>query len=198
MDERLKLIRRHFRLSQESFAGRLGIKRSAISNYEIGRNVPIDAVVSLICHEFNVNETWLRTGEGEMFDQQEESIIDRLCAELHASELDAEIIRAYFRIDPKIREPFMRGLLREVQSKSPAPAVDAKTASTTPAAEIKASREEMEVAEEHARWEQEARAEAEKYTEQIYEQILSEKKAAAGVLLGSSAPKAGDGIAKMA
>jgi|GEM_PF-6132294 len=56
----------------------------------------------------------------------------------------------------------------------------------------------MEIAEEHTPLEQEARAEAEKYTEQIYEQILSEKKAAAGVLSGSSAPKTGDGIAKMA
>ena len=54
MDERLKLIRKHFHLSQESFADRLGIKRSAISNYEIGRNVPIDEVVSLICRELNI------------------------------------------------------------------------------------------------------------------------------------------------
>lgn len=121
MDERLKLIRKHFHLSQESFADRLGIKRSAISNYEIGRNVPIDAVVSLICREFNVNETWLRTGVGEMFDQKQESIVDRLCSELHASDLEAKIIRAYFRLDPKIRESFMSRLLVEMQSEPAAP-----------------------------------------------------------------------------
>ncbi len=69
MENRLKLLRKHLGLTQEEFADKLGIKRAAISNYEIGRNEPIDAVISLICREFRVNETWLRTGEGEMFVQ---------------------------------------------------------------------------------------------------------------------------------
>lgn len=133
MNERIKKLRRALGLTQQEFADRIGSKRTTIAKYETDTNIPSSAVVSLICREFNVSETWLRTGEGEMFDQREENIIDRLCAELHASELDAEIIRAYFRIDPRIREPFMRGLIREVQSKSHAAAVDAKTATTTPA-----------------------------------------------------------------
>ena len=33
----------------------------------MGRTEPSAAVISLICKEFNVSETWLRTGEGEMF-----------------------------------------------------------------------------------------------------------------------------------
>ena len=33
----------------------------------MGRNQPIDAVVSLICKTFNVSEEWLRDGSGEMF-----------------------------------------------------------------------------------------------------------------------------------
>lgn len=67
MEQRLKLLRKKLGLTQEEFALSLGIKRSAISNYEIGRNEPIDAVVSLICREFGASEKWLRTGEGEMF-----------------------------------------------------------------------------------------------------------------------------------
>lgn len=64
MNERLKKIRKKLGLTQQEFADRLGIKRGAIANYEIGRNEPIDAVISLICREFGVNEVWLRTGEG--------------------------------------------------------------------------------------------------------------------------------------
>ena len=56
-------------LTQEKFANRLSMKRNTIANYEIGRNEPIDAVISLMCREFNVNEEWLRTGEGDMFVQ---------------------------------------------------------------------------------------------------------------------------------
>lgn len=69
MNERMKQLRKTLGLTQQDFAERIGIKRGAIANYEIGRNEPIDAVVSLICREFDVNEEWLRTGKGEMFIQ---------------------------------------------------------------------------------------------------------------------------------
>lgn len=69
MYSRIKTIRTALGLSQQEFADKIGIKRGAVANYEVGRNEPIDAVISLICREFNVNEHWLRTGEGEMFVQ---------------------------------------------------------------------------------------------------------------------------------
>lgn len=68
MKDRIKSLRKDLGLTQEKFAERLNIKRNTIANYEIGRNEPIDAVVSLICREFNVNEDWLRTGQGDMYD----------------------------------------------------------------------------------------------------------------------------------
>ena len=67
MNERIKKLRKALDLTQQAFADRLGIKQNTVAQYEIGRNTPIDAVISLICREFRVNETWLRTGEGEMF-----------------------------------------------------------------------------------------------------------------------------------
>ena len=67
MKDRIKKIRKALDLTQQEFADRIGVKRGGIANYEIGRNEPTDSVISLICREFNVNEDWLRTGEGEMF-----------------------------------------------------------------------------------------------------------------------------------
>lgn len=67
MNERLKDLRKRLGLTQQEFAERLGIKRNAVTNYEVGRNAPADMVVSLICREFNVSEAWLRTGEGDPF-----------------------------------------------------------------------------------------------------------------------------------
>lgn len=67
MKERIKKLRKSLDLTQQEFAERLGIKRNTIAQYEIGRNEPIDAVVISICREFNVNEDWLRNGNGEMF-----------------------------------------------------------------------------------------------------------------------------------
>ncbi|MDE7417180.1 MAG: helix-turn-helix domain-containing protein [Lachnospiraceae bacterium] len=66
-NERIKALRKALGLTQQEFADKIGIKRTTIATYESGRNVPIDAVISLICLKFNVNETWLREGFGDMF-----------------------------------------------------------------------------------------------------------------------------------
>lgn len=73
LKDRIKALRKELGLTQEKFAKRLSMKRNTIANYEIGRNEPIDAVISLICKEFKVNEEWLRTGEGEMFLKPEQN-----------------------------------------------------------------------------------------------------------------------------
>lgn len=70
MKERIKKLRKALGLTQQKFADALGIKQNTIAQYESGRNAPIDAVISLICREFGVNEEWLRTGEGDMFQQK--------------------------------------------------------------------------------------------------------------------------------
>lgn len=74
--ERLKTIRKALGITQQKFADRLNVNRGTLANYEIGKNEPIDAIVISICREFRVNETWLRTGEGEMF--QKRSRVDEL------------------------------------------------------------------------------------------------------------------------
>lgn len=67
MNERLKKLRKVLDLTQQEFANKLGSTRDNIGGYETGRRNPSAAVISLICTKFNVNEDWLRTGNGEMF-----------------------------------------------------------------------------------------------------------------------------------
>jgi transcriptional regulator with XRE-family HTH domain len=65
--ERIKYVRKSLNLTQQKFAERIGTKQNTIAQYEIGRNIPIDPVITAICKEFNVNEIWLRTGDGDPF-----------------------------------------------------------------------------------------------------------------------------------
>lgn len=67
MKERIKELRKTLGFTQQKFSEKIGVKRNTVAQYETGRNIPIDSVINLICREFNVNEEWLRTGEGEMF-----------------------------------------------------------------------------------------------------------------------------------
>lgn len=90
MNERLKKLRKDLDLTQQEFSDKIGIKRNTLATYESGRNKPIDAVINLICREFNVNEEWLRDGQGDMFrnlDRQEQ--IANLTADLFKGEKDS-------------------------------------------------------------------------------------------------------------
>lgn len=69
MNERIALVRKSLGLTQEKFAEQVGLSRNFMWMIESGTRVPSDRTISDICREFNVNETWLRTGEGGMFNQ---------------------------------------------------------------------------------------------------------------------------------
>lgn len=69
MKDRLKEIRKELNLTQAVFAEKIGSTQNVVANYEIGRRNPSASVINNICKTFGVNEAWLRTGEGEMFEE---------------------------------------------------------------------------------------------------------------------------------
>lgn len=71
MNNRIKKIREDKKMSQEVFGKKLMITKASVSRLESGVNNPSDQTLKLICSEFNVNENWLRTGEGEPYIQLE-------------------------------------------------------------------------------------------------------------------------------
>lgn len=69
MKDRLKKLRKELDLTQQAFADKIGMKQNTIAQYEMGRTTPSDAIIFSICREFGVDENWLRTGEGKMFEE---------------------------------------------------------------------------------------------------------------------------------
>ena len=105
---RIKELRNSLDLTQQKFADRLGIQRGAIANYELERNVPIDAVISLICREFNVREAWLRDGTGEMLEVKPRAeelgeLVRRLLADRPES-FRSRLITSLLRFEPNSPE----------------------------------------------------------------------------------------------
>lgn len=68
MRKRLREIRKKLGFTQNEFGEKIGLTGSTISDIERGKLSLTDRNISLICEKLGVNETWLRTGEGDMFD----------------------------------------------------------------------------------------------------------------------------------
>ena len=116
MNERIKEIRRIVGLTQQEFASRIGVKRNTVATYEMGRSAPSDSAVALICREFNVNEHWLRTGEGEKFIQPDTFSLDEFARERGMTELELGIIKVYFNLPPPVRGEMLADLKKLLNS----------------------------------------------------------------------------------
>jgi transcriptional regulator with XRE-family HTH domain len=69
MNKRLREVRKTLKINQSDFALKIGMAQSGYSQLETGDNALTEQNIKLICLIYGVNEIWLRTGEGEMFDQ---------------------------------------------------------------------------------------------------------------------------------
>lgn len=118
--ERVKELRKQVNLTQQAFADRLNLKRNTVGSYEVNVVEPSDRTISDICREFNVNETWLRTGEGEMFNQitQSEKLAAFL-ADITANEEDSfkrQFLEVLAELEPEDWK-FLERMARKLQKK---------------------------------------------------------------------------------
>lgn len=119
MEKRLREIRKALGLSQEQLGQALGVSNTAISKLENGDNNITEQNIKALCREFDVNEEWLRTGQGEMFvELSPDEEFDKLCLEIQLSddELIKKIMRAYWQLDKEDRLVVQR-LIDNISSK---------------------------------------------------------------------------------
>lgn len=91
-------------LTKTAFAERLNVSQSFVSRLAVGASVPSDRTIADICREFNVNEHWLRTGEGEMFSTlSREEEITKFAMEIIRdpdSEFQRQLLTTMARLEP--------------------------------------------------------------------------------------------------
>jgi transcriptional regulator with XRE-family HTH domain len=114
----VKLLRRQLNLSQAAFGKRLGITGAGISKIESGQRSLTEQMVILICKEFNINEPWLRFGEGEIFKEKLPSGLEQLTVYYQLDEFDVKIINEFLLLDEKKRK-VIKDYIRKVASAKP-------------------------------------------------------------------------------
>jgi transcriptional regulator with XRE-family HTH domain len=98
ISERIKEVRRGTRLSQAAFGEKLGVSRDVINDVENGRVSPKELFIKHLCSVCNINEAWLRTGDGEKQLEDNESILSSLVDQYHLDDLDAKILETYIKL----------------------------------------------------------------------------------------------------
>lgn len=107
MNERLKQLRLALGKSQKDFAAAIHISQPSYTQYETGIRPPRDMTIAQICTTFNVNEEWLRTGNGEMFNLPAKNLVDELVREYDLGDDGREMLAAFVSLPKKRRELFM-------------------------------------------------------------------------------------------
>ena len=101
--ERIKTIRKTLGLTLEKFGEKLGVTKVAISNIEKENRNLTEQMALAICREYNVSYDFLMTGEGEMFDNLPQTILDELCLQYDLDEYDRFLIELYISLPAELR-----------------------------------------------------------------------------------------------
>lgn len=124
MQNRIKELRKSLGLNQTEFGDKIGVTTSAISGYELGTRAPSDAIIKSICREYGVNETWLRTGAGEMrrSRSREAELGELIRSRLIDSpeSFQSALVTTLLRFDPdgpemQVLEKILRSLIEDFQ-----------------------------------------------------------------------------------
>lgn len=102
INERIKALRKELGLTQKDFSERIGIKRNTLSYIESGNSTVTDSNIKLICEKFNINETWLRTGEGEKERRDDNTLLKKFLE--HGNIKDKAFIEVFLSMPDDARE----------------------------------------------------------------------------------------------
>lgn len=115
LKERIKKLRKKLDMTQAEFAQKIGTSQNVLANYEIGRRNPSSSVINNISKTFDVNEEWLRTGEGKMFvEVPEEDIYNKAAASVFKED-DAtaiEGLKLYYSLSPEAKKAVRNYILQ--------------------------------------------------------------------------------------
>jgi transcriptional regulator with XRE-family HTH domain len=95
VNRRIKQVREALKLSQVQFSRVISLSSGYLAGVEVEKRKANDRIIKLICSSFNVNETWLKTGDGEMFS-------------LNPDEECTKLVSLYKELEPKFQDYILK------------------------------------------------------------------------------------------
>lgn len=113
MNERIRMIRDYFNMTQEAFSKSIGLGQSTLGMIEVGKREVLERHIKTICSVFNVNEEWFRTGNGEMFVETKDSYMANLANQYDLDELDQVLLESYLAL-PADKKKVIKDFIQDV------------------------------------------------------------------------------------
>ncbi len=104
INERVRILRKKLGLNQTEFGHRIAVAQGYLTNIENGRRDVTEKVIKLICLQFRVNEEWLRTGKGEMFVKNDNTLVAQLAKQYNLDDFGCRFIETYSRLPEAQRD----------------------------------------------------------------------------------------------
>lgn len=113
--ERIRQVRLALHLTGAQMGAGIGLGRSMLSKIELGDSGITDRTRSQICSVYNVNEHWLRTGEGEMFDKTPARVRYEALTKYGFTERAATFLNTFAEQDEAVQEAVITFLIEAVE-----------------------------------------------------------------------------------
>jgi len=123
MHDRLRILRKEYlnNISQTVFGNRIGVSRDVIKNMELNLVEIKEHFIKLICKEWNVNEEWFRSGEGEVFEDipsEDEYIRAAMEISRENDEVAMQMVIEYWKLDEygkKLFKDFIVNIAKKIE-----------------------------------------------------------------------------------
>ena len=104
---RIKELRKHLKMNQTDFGMKLNLSQTAIGQYENGTRNITDRSISQICTTFQISENWLRTGQGEMYEETETTLFAAFAKQYDLSEAEQKAARYLLQLSSQERQQIL-------------------------------------------------------------------------------------------
>ena len=117
--ERIKYLRKEIlKLNQKKFADKIGMKQTSVSTFEQNGATVTEQTKTSICTIYNISRKWLDSGIEPIFNDTENFELDKFAKSKGATELEIEILKAYFDLDKNIRKEVIKHFVNHFTKKT--------------------------------------------------------------------------------